>query len=67
MSVADITRAVPGLCPICSHSLQNPTAASSGLVFCYRCILEHVQESPSCPVTKQPCTEGQLRRLYESQ
>jgi len=54
------------ICPICERIRTNSTVASSGLVFCYPCIYRYVQEHNKCPVTFQPCSLDQLRKLYEA-
>jgi peroxin-12 len=51
------------LCPLCHDSIVNPTAASSGYVFCYRCIILHVREHGCCPLTNVVCRENELVRL----
>lgn len=55
----------PHLCPLCRQLRVHPTASSSGYVFCYKCLLQHVKENGSCPVTGRTCKEAQLLRLYE--
>lgn len=54
------------LCPICLKKRNNSCAATSGYVFCYTCILEEVRANGCCPITKLPCQEKDLIRLYES-
>ena len=53
------------LCPLCRQPRMHPTASSSGFVFCYKCLLQHVQDTGKCPVTGRDCREAQLLRLYE--
>ncbi|CAB9500623.1 Peroxisome assembly protein 12 [Seminavis robusta] len=53
------------LCPLCQQPRVHPTASSSGFVFCYKCLLQHVQQTGQCPVTGRTCQEAQLLRLYE--
>jgi peroxin-12 len=36
-------------CAICGRKRTNPTAATSGYVFCYPCIFRHVQVRPRLP------------------
>jgi len=53
-------------CPLCNEPRINPTASTSGFVFCYKCLIMHVrQNDESCPVTGIPCKESQVTRLYE--
>jgi peroxin-12 len=53
-------------CPICHESRINPTASTSGYVFCYRCLIMHLrQEGQYCPVTGMFCKESMVIRLYE--
>lgn len=54
------------LCPICNKERTNPCATSSGYVFCYMCIFPIVRDTQQCPVTKLPCAEHDLIRLYEN-
>eukprot|EP01064_Diplonema_japonicum_P010581 TRINITY_DN17814_c2_g1_i1.p1 TRINITY_DN17814_c2_g1~~TRINITY_DN17814_c2_g1_i1.p1 ORF type:complete len:358 (+),score=36.49 TRINITY_DN17814_c2_g1_i1:57-1076(+) len=55
------------VCPICSHSITNPTLnASSGIVYCYPCIHQHVESKKDDPVTHVHCTLDHLRRIYET-
>jgi Pex2 / Pex12 amino terminal region len=55
-------------CPLCqTRPRVQPAASSSGFVFCYKCILAHVRRHAKCPMTKQPCSESRLVRLYEPQ
>lgn len=56
----------PGLCPICKQPRINPTASTGGYVFCLKCVLVSLrQNGPICPVTRKPCPESSLVRLYE--
>ncbi|XP_058067228.1 peroxisome assembly protein 12 [Anopheles bellator] len=53
------------VCPICLQKYIIPTAVSvSGYVYCYRCIVTHLQKESRCPVTKYPATINDLIRLY---
>jgi peroxin-12 len=53
-------------CPLChARPRVQPAASSSGFVFCYKCILSYVRRHATCPVTKQPCSESRIVRLYE--
>uniref|UniRef100_T1JC72 Peroxisome assembly protein 12 n=1 Tax=Strigamia maritima TaxID=126957 RepID=T1JC72_STRMM len=55
----------PHLCPLCLKKRTNDTALStSGFVFCYRCIHQHLQLHGACPITKYVTTTDNLIRLY---
>ena len=54
-----------GVCLICMGQRVNPTAATSGFVFCYRCILLHVRAEGKCPVSGVKCKEEEITRLFE--
>lgn len=56
-----------GKCPICSQNWKIETVLSvSGFVFCYRCIVQYLQENHCCPVTKYPADVGDLIRIYST-
>jgi len=53
-------------CPICHEPRINPTASTSGYVFCYRCLIMHLrQKGEYCPVTGIFCKESMVIRLFE--
>jgi len=53
-------------CPICHEPRINPTASTSGYVFCYRCLIMHLrQKGERCPVTGMLCKESMVIRLFE--
>jgi peroxin-12 len=53
-------------CPICNEPRINPTASTSGYVFCFRCLIMHLrQKGEYCPVTGMLCKESMVIRLYE--
>lgn len=57
----------PGICPMCLKNRRNETVLrSSGIVFCYECILDFVQRYQKCPVTGYPTSANQLVRIYQS-
>lgn len=64
---------IPGQCPLCDRRPQrSPTAlATSGYVFCFSCIVHHIQKAPHgqavCPVTRLPASLHQLVRIYSPQ
>ncbi|XP_054154521.1 peroxisome assembly protein 12-like [Oppia nitens] len=52
-------------CPICLNMRQNDTALmTSGFVFCYSCIVNHLRITSQCPVTGYPSTADQIIKLY---
>ncbi|XP_053957533.1 peroxisome assembly protein 12 [Anastrepha ludens] len=56
-----------GICPICLMTIGTPTACSvSGYVYCWKCIISHLKERSSCPVTGYKITLDDLIRIYES-
>ncbi|KAH8412892.1 hypothetical protein KR009_006531 [Drosophila setifemur] len=56
-----------GECPVCLLPIQTPTACSvSGYVFCWKCIVTHMKEHGSCPVTNYPISLEDLVRIYET-
>lgn len=54
------------LCPLCRKLRSNPCTSRGGYVFCYSCLLDHLQISKTCPVSGIPCMEDDIIRLYES-
>lgn len=55
----------PHKCPICQQSRVKETAlATSGFVFCYKCIRHYVEQNGICPITKYPTSLAQLVCLY---
>lgn len=56
-----------GICPICFQSWEIPTAIlTSGYVYCYKCILNHLRVSRKCPVTNYPFGVEDLVRIFTS-
>uniref|UniRef100_A0A0K0EWC4 Peroxisome assembly protein 12 n=1 Tax=Strongyloides venezuelensis TaxID=75913 RepID=A0A0K0EWC4_STRVS len=52
-------------CPLCLKKRENDTVlSSSGYIFCYKCIRQHISKFGRCPVTSTPATLNQLVRLY---
>lgn len=52
-------------CPICLRQRKGETVlSSSGLVFCYVCIVKYLRRHGKCPVTSLPSKENQLIRLF---
>ncbi len=57
----------PSVCPLCKQKRLNPTASTSGFVFCFKCIALYLRENGErCPVTGMKCQEPRLVRIYES-
>ncbi|KAF9353278.1 ubiquitin-protein ligase peroxin 12 [Mortierella sp. NVP85] len=54
----------PNICPICQKTITNPTALSSGYVYCYPCAYKQVEDHGRCPVTLMRCRTDDLRKLY---
>lgn len=52
-------------CSLCRRLRKNPTASTSGHVFCLTCLLPYVKAHGRCPVTGQACSETCIVRLYE--
>ena len=56
----------PSLCPICRQTRLNPTASTSGYIFCHRCLVMWIREhGERCPLTGMRCPEERLLRIYE--
>ena len=57
----------PGICPVCHNKVVNPAVnIVSGIVYCYPCLHQHLQQEGYCPVTHQHATVQHIRRLYET-
>lgn len=52
------------LCPLCGDARVDPALSTSGFCFCYACLLKHVQVTPSCPITNQPCQVSEIRKVF---
>jgi len=53
------------VCPLCHRIRRNPAMSSGGYVFCYTCLVPHVQRYGHCPVTGMAMTEEQVRRIRD--
>lgn len=54
------------ICPLCLQKWMIPTALSvSGYVYCYRCIVTHIQQKTYCPVSEYPATISDLVRVFD--
>jgi peroxin-12 len=57
-----------GICSICLQKWVIPTAvAVSGYVYCYKCVLIHVEKFGRCKVTNYPVTIDDLIRVYDDE
>jgi len=69
MSPDGVKRSVEGnfdVCPLCKEPRIHPTASTGGYVFCLKCILDFLRQNGEvCPVSRKPCPESSLVRLYE--
>ncbi|XP_026778244.3 peroxisome assembly protein 12 isoform X1 [Pangasianodon hypophthalmus] len=53
------------VCPLCRKVRSNDTAlATSGYVFCYRCIYTYVKTNHRCPLTGYPSELQHLIKIY---
>lgn len=60
-------KALKNKCPVCRNPWRLQTLLPvSGYVFCFRCIMHHLQQNGSCPVTGYPASARDLVRLYKS-
>lgn len=54
-----------GRCIICSQLLTNPSVlVTSGHVFCFACISEHMKKEQKCPVSGLESGLSSIRRIY---
>lgn len=56
----------PTHCALCQRTRRDPSAASSGYIFCFNCISEYVARHGKCPITFLPCQARNIIRLYEA-
>ncbi|KPI89174.1 peroxisome assembly protein putative (PEX12) [Leptomonas seymouri] len=55
-----------GECPVCHKRVTNAAVCLvSGVVGCYPCLQGHLREHHVCPVTHQPMSVEQIRRIFE--
>ncbi|XP_075417524.1 peroxisome assembly protein 12 [Tenrec ecaudatus] len=53
------------VCPLCRKTRVNDTVlATSGYVFCYRCVFNYVRTHQACPITGYPTEVQHLIKLY---
>ncbi|XP_037665214.1 peroxisome assembly protein 12 isoform X2 [Choloepus didactylus] len=53
------------VCPLCRKTRVNDTVlATSGYVFCYRCVFNYVRSHHTCPITGYPTEVQHLIKLY---
>lgn len=56
---------VKTVCPLCRKTRVNDTVlATSGYVFCYRCVFNYVRSHQACPITGYPTEVQHLIKLY---
>ncbi|XP_027034410.1 peroxisome assembly protein 12 isoform X1 [Tachysurus fulvidraco] len=61
----DAALAFDKVCPLCRKVRSNDTAlATSGYVFCYRCIYTYVRTNHKCPLTGYPSELQHLIKIY---
>lgn len=54
-----------GVCPLCYDTINNPTASMiSGYVYCWRCIMNHLESKETCPITGHAMSIEDLIRIY---
>ncbi|KAJ8266536.1 hypothetical protein GJAV_G00131560 [Gymnothorax javanicus] len=59
------TAAAMNICPLCHNVRVNDTAlATSGYVFCYRCVYVYVKAHQRCPLTGYPTELQHLIKIY---
>jgi len=57
----------PGDCPLCGKKRRGSTVlTSSGIIYCYSCIIKYIRKKHKCPVTQIPSHESQLVRIFTS-
>ncbi|KAJ8275734.1 hypothetical protein COCON_G00074860 [Conger conger] len=57
--------AANNICPLCHNVRVNDTAlATSGYVFCYRCVYVYVKAHQRCPLTGYPTELQHLIKIY---
>ncbi|XP_068946062.1 peroxisome assembly protein 12 [Petaurus breviceps papuanus] len=55
------------VCPLCRKTRVNDTAlATSGYVFCYRCVYNYVRSHQTCPITGYATEVQHLVKLYSA-
>ncbi|KAF6208425.1 hypothetical protein GE061_016881 [Apolygus lucorum] len=61
----DSIKTLDNVCPICRNSWKVEVVLStSGIVYCYSCIIKVLNETGRCPVTGLPFSMNDLVRLY---
>lgn len=53
----------PSVCPLCHRPRRNPATSNGGYVFCYTCLVLHLQNFGHCPVTGVPMNVEEVRRI----
>ena len=55
----------PALCPICGETRRRSATCTSGILFCFDCLKNFVEEHGFCPVTRYPSSIADIRRVYD--
>lgn len=54
-------------CPICNKNIENAAFISTCQnAFCYKCILDHINKTGSCPETNIRLDSESVKRIYSS-
>ena len=53
------------ICALCHRRRQNPAMSCSGYVFCYTCLVPHVQQHGHCPISGQQMLVEEIRRVRD--
>eukprot|EP00927_Polykrikos_kofoidii_P077756 TRINITY_DN74671_c0_g1_i1.p1 TRINITY_DN74671_c0_g1~~TRINITY_DN74671_c0_g1_i1.p1 ORF type:complete len:380 (+),score=44.61 TRINITY_DN74671_c0_g1_i1:84-1223(+) len=53
------------VCALCHRIRRNPAMSSGGYVFCYPCLVPHVEKYQRCPVTGLSMTPALVRRVID--
>lgn len=65
MNTSNLPQIPDGICPLCWNTINNPTASAiSGYVYCWRCIMNHLENQQTCPMTGYAMSIEDLVRIY---
>lgn len=59
-----VTEGAGAYCGLCRKNPVKPCISSGDYIFCYKCLLDHVQITSKCPVSNFPCSEKDVILLY---